>query len=88
MPESTSRRTFLAAALTGCSSQMEVRPGFHPARCKRRFCQAFLLQGNPGLFNFWATWCGPCKIEIPWFMDFEKTYNNRGFATLGVSMDE
>ena len=40
------------------------------------------------LLNFWATWCGPCKIEIPWFIEFEKMYQDRGFATVGVSMDE
>jgi thiol-disulfide isomerase/thioredoxin len=40
------------------------------------------------LLNFWATWCGPCKIEIPWFIEFEERYKNQGFAILGVSSDE
>src|SRR6266853_1269337 len=45
-------------------------------------------KGKVVLLNFWATWCGPCKIEIPWFMEFNKTYKDRGFAVLGVSLDE
>jgi peroxiredoxin len=45
-------------------------------------------KGKVVLLNFWATWCGPCKIEIPWFMEFQKTYKDRDFAVLGVSMDE
>jgi len=40
------------------------------------------------LLNFWATWCGPCVVEIPWFKEFEQTYKDRGFAVLGVSEDE
>ena len=40
------------------------------------------------LLNFWATWCGPCEVEIPWFKEFEQTYKDRGFAVLGVSADE
>lgn len=45
-------------------------------------------KGKVVLLNFWATWCGPCKIEIPWFMEFEQHYKDQGFAVLGVSMDE
>src|SRR6202161_2807585 len=45
-------------------------------------------KGKVVLLNFWATWCGPCQIEIPWFMEFNKTYKARGLAVVGVSMDE
>lgn len=45
-------------------------------------------RGKAVLLNFWATWCGPCKVEIPWFMDLEKQYGSQGLVVLGVAMDD
>ena len=45
-------------------------------------------KGKVVLLNFWATWCSPCRIEIPWFMEFEQEFKDKGFAVLGVAMDE
>lgn len=46
------------------------------------------FKGKVVLLNFWATGCGPCKVEIPWFVELQNSYKSRGFAVLGVSMDE
>lgn len=46
------------------------------------------LKGKVILVNFWATWCEGCQVEIPWFVEFEKSYADRGLVVVGVSMDD
>jgi cytochrome c biogenesis protein CcmG/thiol:disulfide interchange protein DsbE len=45
-------------------------------------------KGKAVLVNFWATWCGPCKVEIPWFEKLHDQYAPQGFEILGVSADD
>jgi peroxiredoxin len=94
---------FIILVLGGCSTSAHVGDGpeaLKPAN-ERRMAPDFALKDADGrtvrlsdyrgkivLLDFWATWCGPCKIEIPWFTELEKEYKDRGFAVLGVAMDE
>ncbi|HEX8984408.1 MAG TPA: TlpA disulfide reductase family protein [Bryobacteraceae bacterium] len=91
----------VALILGGCSQPAGARASRVKPATERKLAPNFSLQDPNGrsvqladyrgkvvLLNFWATWCGPCKIEVPWFVEFERQHKDQGFAVVGVSMDE
>lgn len=82
------RSTGSVAAAVKKEKDRRVAPDFTLKDAMGRPVKLSDYKGKVVLLNFWATWCGPCKIEIPWFIEFEQTFKDKGFAVLGVSMDE
>lgn len=46
------------------------------------------LRGKAVVLSFWATWCEPCKIEMPWLVDLKKQYGEQGLEVIGIAQDE
>jgi cytochrome c biogenesis protein CcmG/thiol:disulfide interchange protein DsbE len=76
------------AAAVKAGKDRTVAPDFTLQDANGRDIRLADYRGKVVLLNFWATWCGPCVAEIPWFNDFERAYRDKGFAVIGVSMDE
>src|SRR5580693_8492078 len=69
-------------------TQSTVAPDFSLESLDGKTLRLSDLRGKAVLLNFWATWCGPCKIEMPWFVDLQKQYGSQGLQIVGVAMDD
>jgi peroxiredoxin len=69
-------------------SKRKTAPDFALKDASGKLVRLADYKGQVVLLDFWATWCGPCNTEIPWFTEFQRKYKDRGFAVLGVSLDE
>jgi len=76
------------AGLTSHLTTSSVAPDFTLESLDGKSLRLSDLRGKAVLLNFWATWCGPCKIEMPWFVDFQKQYGSQGLQIVGVAMDD
>ena len=85
---------FLAAALAGGTGYAKTfllnRPAPPFSRLDLHGARVSLAQyrGKVVLLNFWATWCAPCLVEMPRFVEWQKQYAAQGFQVLGVSIDD
>ena len=65
----------------------KVAPGFSLTTLDGKKVSLSDFKGKAVLVNFWATWCGPCKVEMPWFQEFQKEYAGQGLVILGLVDD-
>ena len=65
-----------------------VAPDFTLPDLKGKKIQLSSFRGKAVVIDFWATWCEPCKIEMPWLVDLQKKYGPQGLQVLGVAMDD
>jgi peroxiredoxin len=69
-------------------TQSTIAPDFSLDTLDGKTMRLSDLRGKAVLLNFWATWCGPCKIEMPWFVDLQNQYGSQGLQIVGVAMDD
>jgi len=78
----------LAAASLAHDSALRMAPDFTRTDLDGKSLNLRKYRGKVVLLNFWATWCGPCLIEIPTFTAWQNTYRTAGLQVVGISMDD
>ena len=66
----------------------KMAPGFALVDLDGKKVSLADYKGKPVVVNFWATWCAPCKLEMPWFEEFSRKYAEQGLVVLGVAADD
>jgi peroxiredoxin len=78
----------LATASLTHDSALRMAPDFTRTDLDGKSLNLRKYRGKVVLLNFWATWCGPCLIEIPTFTAWQNTYRTAGLQVVGISMDD
>ena len=69
------------------NSNLQVAPDFTLTDLNGRSGKLSDYRGKVVILDFWATWCGPCRMLIPHFKDLHARYKGNGFEVVGVAMD-
>jgi thiol-disulfide isomerase/thioredoxin len=77
-----------AGSLVSSNVKGAAAPDFQLTSIDGRQVKLSDFKGKAVVLNFWATWCAPCKIEIPWFVELQKQYGPQGLEIVGVDMDD
>ncbi len=76
------------AAQSKADGSHPMAPDFSLTDIKGQPLKLADFRGKVVVLDFWATWCGPCRIEIPGFVELQKRYDTQGFSMIGISMDD
>jgi peroxiredoxin len=79
---------FTASSLAASSLEGQVAPDFVLKSASGENLRLSEYRGDVVLINFWATWCGPCRQEMPLLDDLYGRYQRVGFSLLGVNIDD
>jgi thiol-disulfide isomerase/thioredoxin len=82
------RRSGSAAAASSLLTKSSDAPDFTLESLDGKSMRLSDLRGKAVLLNFWATWCGPCKIETPWLVELQNQYGHEGLQVVGVEMGD
>ena len=77
-----------ASAQIAATAARKGAPDFTLERADGKPTKLSAYRGRVVLLDLWATWCTGCKVEIPWFIEFDRKYRNKGLTTIGAAMDE
>jgi peroxiredoxin len=78
----------VAASSTAGAAPNKLAPDFELKSMDGRSVRLSDFRGKAVVLNFWATYCAPCRIEMPWLVDFYERYKSQGLEIVGVSMDD